>query len=132
MSSTTSLYPSPTILSNWAERDWRRADGVQLDTLAHTQRLVVRTYQQAYEIFVLNGATGKVLVRGGRFFQEFSEATITGSSLGGAFLKQFGVYVGLRLEFNVCGETLLTAPIFSISIANDESSERSASARRRN
>ena len=132
MSSTTSLYPSPTILSNWAERDWRRADGVQLDTLAHTQRLVVRTYQQAYEIFVLNGATGKVLVRGGRFFQEFTEATITGSSLGGAFLKQFGVYVGLRLEFNAGGETLLTAPIFSISIANDESSERSASARRRN
>ena len=96
------------------------------------QRLVVRTYQQAYEIFVRNGATGDVLVRGGRFFQEFTEATITGSSLGGAFLKQFGVYVGLRVEFNVGGETLLTAPIFSISIANDESSARSASARQRN
>ena len=126
MSQPEALFPSLTILSNWAERDWRRADGVQLDTLPHMQRLVVRTYQHAYEIFVRNGATGDVLVRGGRFFQEFTEATITGSSLGGAFLKQFGIYAGLRVEFSVGGETLLTAPIFSISIANDEWSARSA------
>jgi hypothetical protein len=126
MSQPEALFPSLTILSNWAERDWRRADGVQLDTLPHMQRLVVRTYQHAYEIFVRNGTTGDVLVRGGRFFQEFTEATITGSSLGGAFLKQFGVYAGLRVEFSIGGETLLTAPIFSISIANDEWSARSA------
>ena len=113
------LYPSDAILSTWSERDWKRADGVQLDQLDHMRRLVVRTYQQAYEIFVRSGAAGDVLVRGGRFFQEFTEARIAGSSLGGSFLKQLGIYVGLRVEFNVHGETLLTAPILSISIAND-------------
>ena len=84
------------------------------------QRVIVRTYQQAYEMFIRSGATGDVLVRGGRFFQEFTEAKLTGSSLGGGFLKQFGIYVGLRLEFNVDGETLVTAPIFSISVCKDE------------
>jgi hypothetical protein len=111
------LYPSAAILSTWSERDWRRADGIQLERLEHMQRIIVRTYQHAYEIFVCRGGTGEVLVRGGRFFQEFTEARLVGSSLGGGFLKQFGIYVGLRLEFNIDGETILTAPIFSISIS---------------
>jgi hypothetical protein len=116
MSSGPHLYPSASILSTWSERDWRRADGIQLERLEHMQRVVVRTYQHAYEMFVRCGATGDVLVRGGRFFQEFTEAKLVGSSLGGGFLKQFGIYVGLRLEFNVDGETIVTAPIFSIAI----------------
>lgn len=116
MSSGAPLYPSASILTTWSERDWRRADGIQLERLEHMQRIVVRTYQHAYEIFVRCGPAGDVLVRGGRFFQEFTEAKLVGSSLGGGFLKQFGIYVGLRLEFNVDGETILTAPIFSISI----------------
>jgi hypothetical protein len=117
MTSPASLYPSAAILSTWSERDWRRSDGVQLERLEHMQRLIVRTYQHAYEIFVRSGTSGDVLVRGGRFFQEFTDAKLVGSSLGGGFLKQFGIYVGLRLEFNIDGETILTAPIFSISIS---------------
>jgi hypothetical protein len=112
------MYPSASILSTWSERDWRRADGLQLDTLEPMQRVVIRTFQHAYEIFIRNGSTGEVFVRGGRFFQEFTEAKITGSSLGGGFLKQYGIYVGLRVEFNVDGETLVTAPIFGISICD--------------
>jgi hypothetical protein len=120
MTQEPALFPTTAILSNWSERDWDRADGVQLDTLTHMQRLVVRTYQHTYEIFIRSGATGEVFIRGGRFFQEFTEARLTGCSLGGGFLKQFGIYVGLRLEFNVDGETLLTAPIFSISVCREE------------
>jgi hypothetical protein len=114
------------MLSTWSERDWRRADGVQLDTLEAMQRVVIRTFQQAYELFVVNGATGDVRVRGGRFFQEFTEAKVTGSSLGGGFLKQHGIYVGLRVEFNVDGETLVTAPIFGISICPIETATRAS------
>ena len=120
MSTSASLYPSASILTTWSERDWRRADGMQLERLEHMQRLVVRTYQHAYEMFVRCGPTGEVLVRGGRFFQEFTEAKLVGSSLGGGFLKQLGIYVGLRIELNVNGETVLTAPIFSISICPTE------------
>ena len=116
MSSGAALYPSASLLTTWSERDWRRADGIQLERLEQMQRLVVRTYQHAYEIFVRRGAAGDVLIRGGRFFQTFTEAKLVGSSLGGGFLKQFGIYVGLRLELNIDGETIVTAPIFSISI----------------
>ena len=116
MSHTESLYLSPALLSTWTERDWRRADGVELNTLEHMRRLIVRTHHHTYEMFVRSGATGNVLVRGGRFFQAFTEAKLTGSSLGGGFLKQYGIYVGLRVEFSVDGETLLTSPVFGISI----------------
>ena len=117
MSSGAALYPSVSLLTTWSEHDWRRADGIQLQRLEHMQRVVVRTHQHASEMFVRCGATGDVLVRGGRFFQEFTEATLIGSSLGGGFLKQFGIYVGLRLELNIDGETIVTAPIFSIAIS---------------
>ena len=116
VSASTSLCPSAAILSTWSDRDWQRADGVQIETLEHMQRVIVRTYNSVYEIFVRGGSPGSVLVRGGRFFQEFTEAHLSGSSLGGAFLKQYGIYVGFRLEFNVAGETVLTSPIFSISL----------------
>ena len=43
-------------------------------------------------------------------------AMSSGGSLGGGFLKQFGIYVGLRLELTIDGETIVTAPVFGISI----------------
>jgi len=97
MSGAASLYPVESVLSTWSERDWRQHEGVQLDNLLPMQRVVLRTYQHAYEIFVRCGATGEVFVRGGRLFQDFTAAKLTGSSLGGGFLKQFGIYVGLRI-----------------------------------
>ena len=118
MSVTTSFYPSSANLSNWSERDWSRANGVQLETLEHMQQVIVRTYNSVYEIFVRGGSPGSIFVRGGRFFQKFTEAHLAGSSLGGSFLKQYGIYVGLRLEFNVDGETVITSPIFSISVSS--------------
>ncbi len=124
MSAGLPVYPAESILSSWADRNWEQAEGVQLETLEHMQRLVVRTYHDAYELFVRDGASGDVLVRGGRFFQSFTDARLAGSSLGGSFLKQYGVYVGLRLEFIVGGETLLTAPVLGISISPFEPTAR--------
>src|SRR5688500_2162495 len=49
-----------SILSTWSDREWRRCDGVQLDRLEHMQRIVVRTYQHAYEIFVRSGGCGRM------------------------------------------------------------------------
>jgi hypothetical protein len=117
MSSPASLLPSAAILSNWSDYNWHKADGVQLEALEEMQRVIVRTYNTVYEIFIRRGSTGDVLVRGGRFFQEFTQAHLSGSSFGGGFLKQFGIYTGLRLEFKVGTETIITSPIFSISVS---------------
>ena len=119
MDSTATFVPSGAILGTWSDRDWQKADGVQVDLLEDMQRLIVRTYYSVYEIFVRSAATGHVLVRGGRFFQEFTDVRLTGSSLGGSFLKQFGIYVGLRLEFYVDGETVLTSPVLSVALEGE-------------
>ena len=115
--STTDMYPSLALLSHWSDHDWERSSGVQLEKLAQMDRLVVRTYQQAYEIIVHHGHLGDIFVRGGRFFQDFTNVRLTGSSMGSGFLKQLGIYIGLRMEFSAEGETILTAPVLSISIA---------------
>jgi len=52
------------------------------------------------------------------------QANFVMSSSTSLYLKQFGIYVGLRIEFNVEGETVLTTPIFSISICSMEFAAR--------
>ena len=51
-----------------------------------------------YEITVLNGHTGEVLVRGGGFFPVRTPVRLEGSTCGGSILKRLGIYVGLRME----------------------------------
>ena len=122
MSASTTLVPATAILSNWTEQNWDQCDGVQVDTLDVMDRVLVRTFNSVYEIIVQSGRRGDALVRGGRFFQEFTRVHIAGSSLGGSFLKQLGIYVGLRMELFVDGETVLTSPVTAISVRPLESS----------
>jgi hypothetical protein len=60
--------------------------------------LAVRTTNSLYEITVLNGHTGEVLVRGGEFFPVRTPVRLEGSTCGGSILKRRGIYVGLRME----------------------------------
>jgi hypothetical protein len=70
-------------------------------------------------MFVTRPLEGTMLIRGGRFFQKFTEARLIGSSLGSSFLKQRGIYVGMRMEIGLEeGETILTAPVFGLSVCS--------------
>jgi hypothetical protein len=53
-------------------------------------------------------------VRGGKFFPEFTDAHVAGSSLGGSFLKLRGIYVGFCLELHRGTHTIVTSPVRSI------------------
>src|ERR1700730_4450587 len=88
MNSSPTRVPAAAILSNWTDHNWQTCEGVQLETLEGMDRLLVRTWNSLYEIIVQTERSGDVLVRGGRFFQEFTRAHLAGSSLGGSFLKQ--------------------------------------------
>ncbi|HWP99046.1 MAG TPA: hypothetical protein VNK92_01125 [Vicinamibacterales bacterium] len=111
MSTTARL----ALLDSWSGADW--GDGVQVEQLGELERLLVRTRHSIYEIVVLPGGTGEVLVRGGRYFPAFTRALLDGSSAGGTFLKQRGIYRGLRLEF-VCGaRRVITSPVEAVTIA---------------
>ena len=93
----TSLVPRAAMLDAWSEGDWTQ--GVQIDQMAELETLAVRTAYSVYEITILNGRTGEVLVRGGNYFPEWTPTLLSGSTLGGTLLKRRGIYVGLKMEF---------------------------------
>ena len=84
------------ILDRWSEKEW--GDGVQIDQMEELEQLAVRTRNSIYEITVLNGRTGDVLVRGGEFFPVGTAVRLEGSTFGGSILKCRGIYVGLQME----------------------------------
>jgi len=88
--------PSAGILDAWSDSNWN--DGVQIDQIEELTTLAVRTTNSVYEITVLNGRTGEVLVRGGEFFPVRTPVRLEGSTCGGSILKKCGIYVGLRME----------------------------------
>jgi hypothetical protein len=91
-----SRIPAAAILDRWSEKEWD--NGVQIEQMAELEQLAVRTRNSVYEITVLNGVTGEVLLRGGDFFPERTAVRLEGSTLGGSILKWRGIYVGLQME----------------------------------
>jgi hypothetical protein len=88
--------PKVGILDAWSDLQWN--DGVQIDQIEELTTLAVQTSNTLYEITVLNGHTGEVLVRGGGFFPVRTPVRLEGSTCGGSILKRRGIYVGLRME----------------------------------
>jgi hypothetical protein len=112
---TGTVVPSIAVLDTWANFDWR--DGCQVDELQAFQPLTVLTRNHVYEIVVLDGASGKVRMRGGQFFPDWREAYLAGCSLGGSFLKLRGIYAGFGMEFHVDGEIIVTSPVRRLTLA---------------
>ena len=80
------------------------------------EKLVVRTMNTLYEIIVIDGPRGEILVRGGQFFPELTPARLTGATLGGSFCKMRGIYPGFRMELHARGQRTVTTPVESIGI----------------
>lgn len=119
--SATELVPTNSLLSTWANHDWNQDSGVQVETLRDMDRILVRTYNSVYELIVRSGTHGDVMIRGGKFFPAFTRILLSGSSLGGSFLKRLGIYVGFRMELFLDGETIITSPVTAISVCPLES-----------
>jgi len=92
----TIACPGGAVLDAWSDTEWN--NGVQIDRMDELTTLAVRTTNSLYEITVLDGRTGDVLVRGGEFFSVRTPVRLEGSTCGGSMLKRRGVYVGLRME----------------------------------
>ena len=117
VSHPTVMCPALAVLSNWSDQDWSQADGLQLETREDLDRILVRTRNSVYELIVECGAKGEVLVRGGSFFPLFTKVQLAGSSFGGSFLKQFGIYVGLCMELFHDGQRIVTSTVKSIAVS---------------
>jgi hypothetical protein len=106
--------PSVAVLDNWSEHPW--TNGVQVDRMGDMEKLEVRTWNSLYEITIIDGPSGEILVRGGSLFPELTPAQLAGATLGGCFCKMRGIYAGLRMEINANGQRTVTSPVESIAI----------------
>jgi hypothetical protein len=68
-----------------------------------------------YEVVVLPGSSGHVLVRGGRYFRTFQHAGLAGSIFGGSAIRLRTIEVGGRLELQVNGTPIVTSTIEAVS-----------------
>jgi hypothetical protein len=102
------------LLDTWSSHSW--TEGLQLEALQDMEKLTVRTENSTYDITVISGRSGEILIRGGRFFPEFTPARLAGSSLGGSFLKLRGIYVGFSLEVHFEQRMIITSRVRNISL----------------
>jgi hypothetical protein len=86
-------------------------DGLTLQTLRPCDRIHVRTCNSDYDIFLIEPESGRALVRGGKFFTQPVEATISGSTFGGSMLRVGWLCEGLQMEFNANGRSIVTSPV---------------------
>jgi hypothetical protein len=100
------------LLDTWSAFDW--ADGLQVDRLLPLESLIVFTRNSRYEIVILAAEEARVLVRGGPFFPDFTPAHVAGSTLGGSFLKQRGIYAGFQMELTSGRQRIITSRVQSV------------------
>ena len=106
--------PAAAILSKWCDDPW--TNGMQMEDREDMEKLTVRTWNTSYEITVIEGSSGEMLIRGGRFFPELTPARLTGATMGGSFCKMRGIYVGFRMEIHANGQRFVTTPVESIGV----------------
>jgi hypothetical protein len=93
---------------------------IHIDSCLPFEHLAVRTRRTDYEVVVLPGSSGEVLVRGGRFFKEFQRASLAGSTFGGSAIRMKTIEVGCPLELHVGGTRIVTSTIEAVSRVPDD------------
>ena len=74
-------------------------DGVALGTLEPCDTIRAQTRNSVYEIYMLDPGSGRALIRGGEYFAEPREATVSGSTFGAACSRWDGSASGFRWRF---------------------------------
>jgi len=102
--------------------------GVALETLAPYDTIQVQTLNSHYGIFLLDPATGRVLVEGGTYFREPREAVVYGSNFGGSSLKVGWIGIGMRIEMWAHDHLISTSPVQSFYVQHLSDPEPASSA----
>jgi hypothetical protein len=102
---------------------------VQLNDLAAMTQIRLQTTNSEYLITILDPATGRVRVQGGRFLRTPTQATLWGASLGGAFLRSGLIAIGFQLELSIetnegAVRQLTTSPVDHLFIEKPPSPQK--------
>jgi hypothetical protein len=90
--------------------------GVHISELCPLTDLAVRTRNSVYRILVIDPHTSRVVVQGGQFFPLRTEATLSGSTLGGSCLKMRWIGEGFCMEVRAEDMTIVTSPVRAIEV----------------
>lgn len=97
--------------------------GLDLTEIDAGKTVIVKTQNSTYTILILDPFKGEVVVTGGKYFIEPKRCILSGSTLGGSFLKMRWIGLGMYLEFCIEGEgQTVTSTVRSISLDNQPSS----------
>lgn len=91
--------------------------GLQIDSCSPFDRVVVQTRNSVYDLVVVSGPDGEILIRGGRLFPDFRQARLVGATGSGHAVKLLGVYEGLCMELHVDGRPVITSQVVAVSRA---------------
>ena len=87
------------------------AMSIRINALTEQESIVVTTRGSVYELTVLRGNCGEVLVRGGRQFPEFRQACLLGSIADDGLVGRGTIGVGLRMKILSGDAFVLTSPV---------------------
>jgi hypothetical protein len=88
---------------------------IYIDSCAAPETILVTTRSSEYELVVLRGDGGEVLVRGGKHFTEFRHVLFLGSIADDGSLEPHTIDIGLRMKFGFGQQFVITSPVQSLS-----------------
>ena len=102
-------------LTTSAEQPKQTAMSIYIDSCAARDTIVVNTRSSVYELVVLRGDHGDVLVRGGRHFTDFKRVLFLGSTADDGSLIPRLIDIGLRMKFVSGDRFIITSAVHSLS-----------------
>ena len=118
------VVPRRCTLDGFAE-EVALTEGINVREAEPLVPIVVTTQNSVYRIIPLRWGDAGVLVQGGQFFPEPTEAYLAGSTFGGSFLKMYWIGIGMHMEINTGdgGGPIITTRVASVRIEPDQTTK---------
>jgi hypothetical protein len=118
------LVPRRCTLDGFAE-EVAATEGINLCEMEPLVPILVTTQHSLYRIIPLRSGDSAMLVQGGQFFPEPTEARLAGSTFGGSFLKMHWITVGMHLEIDTGpgGGPIITTRVADVRIERDRTTK---------
>ena len=100
---------------NTARQAAPAATSIHIRSCAPSETIVVETGSSVYELIVLRGDYGHVLVRGGKHFSEFRRVLFVGSMRNGSPVERYTIDLGLRMRFYFENRVITTSAVQSLT-----------------
>jgi len=88
---------------------------IHVDSCEGQETIVITTRSSVYELVVRRAERGDVLVRGGKYFTEFSPVVFLGSIADDGSINLDTIDIGGRLKFAFGEQFVITSPVESLS-----------------